>query len=103
MDEFQIIDGVRRAKAAQLAGHATILAEIMSRQGTIESTVHVQIGALRSPKQFIQRITSADEQRWQRAVRGAQQQQLPYPPILIRRGSRGILVADVDFDFGAAP
>jgi hypothetical protein len=55
MDEFQIIDGVRRAKAAELQGHTTILAEVLSAQGTLESTTRVPIGALRSPKHFIQR------------------------------------------------
>lgn len=69
--EFEILEGVRRAKAADLAGHIELRAEILDRSGRLIATADVPLSALRSPNDAIRRRTRTDEDRWARAVRGA--------------------------------
>lgn len=99
-DHYQIIDGVRRAKAARLAGHSSICAEIVDRNGHITEESQVAIDVLLSPKRAVRRITKADEERWGRALKGAKNSELPFPPILIQPGEKGTAMHDVSFDFG---
>lgn len=101
--EFEITDGVRRAKAAFVAGHTSIQAELIDRNGKRVGQFDVPIEALYSPKAEIRRVTRVDEYRWRRAVQGASQAALPFPPILVQIGSRGTKIRDVQFDFGGRP
>jgi|ERR1043166_4897717 hypothetical protein len=101
---YQIMDGVRRAKAAQLFGHSAIDAEVVDTSGQSLGAAELPIDALRSPKAQIRRITKADETRWKRAVAGAKKSALSYPPIVVQPCTeRGTRVEDVDFDFGVTP
>jgi hypothetical protein len=102
---YRIMDGVRRAKAAHMSRRTHIQAEVIDPGGVSLGEADVPINALRSPKAQIRRITPADESRWDRALRGAQQAALPYPSITIQPigSEQGIKLEDVDFDFGGQP
>jgi len=98
------MEGVRRAKAAQMFGHTRIRAEVIDPTGKSLGEGEIPIDALRSPKVLIRRITPADARRWQRVLAGAQQAVLPYPSITIQpSGEQGTTIADVGFDFGGNP
>ncbi len=85
-------------------GHAQVRAEIVGPNGQSLGECEVPIDALRSPKRMIRRITPADEARWNRAVAGATQPVLPYPPLTIQPSTQqGTKIADVGFDFGGTP
>lgn len=101
---YRVMDGVRRAKAAQLLGHSLIPAEVVDASGLSVGECDMPINMLRSPKALIRRITTADETRWIRAIAGANQPVLPYPPITVQPDvERGTRFEDVDFDFGGQP
>lgn len=101
---YRIMDGVRRAKAAQISGHPQIRAEVIGPTGHSLGEGEIPLDALRSPKALIRRVTSADETRWRRAVSGAQQPVLPYPPIAVQpSGDQGTRMEDIGFDFGGNP
>lgn len=70
---YRVMEGVRRAKAAQLFGHRTIRAEVVNARGLSLGEADLPIDSLRSPKFTVRRVTRADETRWQRAVAGAKQ------------------------------
>src|SRR5689334_15904327 len=98
---YRVMEGVRRAKAAHLSGHAQIRAEVIDPAGQSLGEGEIPIDALRSPKALIRRITPADETRWNRALTGARQAVLPYPPITVHPGAQhGTRIEDVGFDFG---
>lgn len=86
---YRIMEGVRRAKAAHLCGHTQIRVEVIDSSGQSLSECDLPLDALRSPKRSIRRITSADENRWNRAMSGAQQTVLPYPPIIVEPSVNG--------------
>jgi len=101
---YRVMDGVRRAKAASLNGHAELHAEVIDPKGQSLGECAVPVDALRSPKALIRRITPADETRWNRAAAGANQVVLPYPPITVQPSTeQGTRIEDVDFDFGGNP
>ncbi len=103
-DLYRIMDGVRRAKAAWMSGHAVVRAEVVDASGQSLGAGDVPIDALRSPKALIRRITRADEGRWNRALAGARQIVLPFPPLTIQPCSdTGTKIEDVDFDYGGLP
>ena len=102
---YEIIDGLRRAKAVQLAGGHTILARLYDAVGgQFVLEFEVPIDCLRSPhKQSIRLVSRADKLRWRRAEDGARQPPLPFPPIEIQNGHRGVKIEDVTFDLGLGP
>jgi len=71
----------RRAKAAYQAGHTQIQTEVVEPNGQSLGEGAIPVDALRSPKALIRRITPADETR---AIAGASQAVLPYPPITVQ-------------------
>jgi len=98
---YHILDGVRRAKAAQMLGHADIRAEVIGESGQSLGEGEIPIKVLRSPKTLIRRLTSADETRWSRVLAGAQEDVLSFPPITVQPSrERGTRIEDVGFDFG---
>lgn len=101
---YRVMDGVRRAKAAHLLGHTLIRALVVDASGQALGECDIPLDLLRSPKTLIRRITTADETRWKRAIAGANQSVLPYPPITIQPDAdKGTRIEDVDFDFGGQP
>jgi hypothetical protein len=102
-DTYRISEGIRRAKAAKLAGHNRILAEVFHADGTSLGVHWLPLDALFAWNSTIRRVTRADEIRWKRAESGARQVVLPYPPILVYHSQRGTALADVQFDFVGNP
>jgi hypothetical protein len=101
---YRIMDGVRRAKAAQMFGHTRIRAEVIDPLGHSLGEGDLPIDALRSPKTRIRRVTLADEARWNRAVVGGHQAILPYGPITVQpTAESGTKIEDIEFDFGGGP
>ncbi|MBK8069011.1 MAG: RHS repeat-associated core domain-containing protein [Rhodanobacteraceae bacterium] len=92
-ETFEIIDGVRRAKAADLVGNATI-------PGTVAGggAQDIPVAALLSPnKSSIDVSTPVAMDRYMR-VQEATQNGVVLPPIQVQPGSRGTPIKDVDFD-----
>jgi len=91
---YQIVDGVRRAKAFELNGSNSVRAAILQQDGTLGPEFDVPIDSLRSPKDAIDMSTQFMADRFWRlwhAVRAG----LQLPPILIEPGNRGSLIKDV--------
>src|SRR5260370_38234304 len=101
---YCVMDGVRRAKAAQMAGFSHIRAEVVDPAGHSLGEGQIPIDALRSPKPVIRRVPRADETRWKRVQAGARKTTLPFPPVVVQpSGDIGTRIEDVGFDFGANP
>lgn len=49
MQTFEIVEGVRRAKAFELAGLSTIRAVVQNQDGTLGPEMEVPLDSLRSP------------------------------------------------------
>jgi cell fate regulator YaaT (PSP1 superfamily) len=102
-ETFEIIDGVRRAKAAELAGKATVVVQVDDGTGRLSSPIEVQIDPLRSPhKSTIDLATQAALDRWLDVFRRAKQGSMP-PPIMVRRGSKAMKISDVEFERRGSP
>jgi hypothetical protein len=83
----------------------TVPARLFDAQsGKLIREFDVAIENLRSPyKDSIRRITIADQLRWDRIENAARRFPSSLPPIAIIRGTRGVKVEDITFDFGAGP
>jgi hypothetical protein len=102
---YEIINGVRRAEAMQMAGRQTIRARSYAAGGgRFIREFDVPLHQLRSPhKSAIRLVSRADHVRWQRIVSAAKLDPVPFPAIEIQDGARGAKVEDVSFDFGPKP
>ena len=102
---YEIIEGVRRAKAARLAGHHQIRAKVYDASGAVLLEVRdISLDDLYCPsKSVIERITPRQERRWQDVWRAASRQPPIFPPIAVRAGSRGVPLDQVGFDFRGVP
>ena len=95
---YEIIDGVRRAKASQLAGQTEIAAVTIPGQ-TIP--FQVSLDDLRARFNMIDASSSqAAKGRWDRAVAGTRVRPRPFHPILVtpisaKRASKLIKITDV--------
>jgi hypothetical protein len=94
---FEIVDGVRRAKAAELAGRTTISAEIRVG-GKVVGTTEVPLSTLRSPFKDAIDVSSspAQMQRFQSILKGTRAGDA-LPPITVQPGARGPSIFDVFF------
>jgi hypothetical protein len=88
-----IVDGVRRAKAWQLAGAATVRAVVLYPDGKTGPEQDVSIDWLRSPKSGIDMSPARQADRFWRVIQSGLGGRLP--AILISPGSQGTLVKDV--------
>jgi hypothetical protein len=91
LDNFEIIDGVRRAKAADLLGHHRIWA-VVDDAGAEQQ---VPVRSLLSPKQAIDVSTPRERQRWLNVRSGMADEPDLLPPIIVRRGSSGVPIRDL--------
>lgn len=96
-ETYEIVDGVRRAKAASELGRPTIQARVNEndKPGLV---VDVDIDSLYSPKDTIE--TGGDGfSRWRKVLRAVERGTFtdgePVPPIAVKHGSRGTLIRDV--------
>jgi hypothetical protein len=94
---FEILDGVRRAKAAELTGRQTIRAEVQVR-GKVVETLEAPLSSLRSPFKDAIEISGSPRQlqRWQ-DVLDATKAGEALPPIAVQPGSQGPSIFDVFF------
>jgi len=92
---FEILDGVRRSKAVEMAGGSTIRAEVIGSGGRI---VEVPLDALRSPKTVIDATTNSGLSRWLNTLRQTLGGSEP-PPILVQPGARGTPIPQVTVEF----
>jgi RHS repeat-associated protein len=90
---FQILDGVRRATAANLNGATTIQAEIFDANMVSQGIQEVPISSLLSPKGFID-LNGSGLYRWNRVLDGTQSG-AELPPIQITPGNFGTLIKNV--------
>jgi hypothetical protein len=97
-DVYEILDGVRRAKAAQTVGRTTIPARIDDGSGALGPVIDLPIDQLRSPKDLIDVSTVAKFRRFKESLDKARQGSIP-PPIIVMRGKRGRSINDVGFQF----
>jgi ParB-like chromosome segregation protein Spo0J len=88
---YRIIDGVRRAKAAELAGQKTIWAEV--GESRLERKIPVR--SLPSPNVVIDLRESDQRERWLNIKEGMAEEPDLFPPITIRRSSGGFPLAMV--------
>jgi hypothetical protein len=95
---YEIVDGVRRAKAAQMSGLEAIPARIDDGTGALGPVLELQITSLRSPKDDIDISTTAKFQRFKNTFDKTRRGSLP-PPIIVVRGGGGRLISDVGFNF----
>ncbi len=94
---YLIMEGVRRAKAAQLHGHSFIRTEVVDQSGRSLGETDIPLDSLRSPKRSIGRATPTEQARWQRADEGAKQAVLPFPKIVVQPTKQaGTALHDVD-------
>jgi len=94
---FEILDGVRRAKAADLVGNSTIPAEIIGADGRLIGTQNVPINQLLSPKPSIDVSTVDYWDRFMNTLNQTKAGSVP-PPIKITPGVNGTPIPNVPLD-----
>ncbi len=96
--DYQIINGVRRAKAAHLMEKQTISARVQNPDGTLQPMIQVTLDSLRSPyKDAIDLITQTDVDRWHDVQTGTQRGD-PLPPIIIQPEETGVTLNGLEFN-----
>ncbi len=94
---FEIIDGVRRAKAFEQSGAATVRVVVQQADGTQGPEQEVTIDCLRSPHKAAIDLTSPGQRhryrRIENAIRTGQGALLPL--LVVRPGTRGTRVKDL--------
>jgi hypothetical protein len=97
-DVYAIVDGVRRAKAAQMVGRQTVPAQIDDGTGALGPVTDLPIESLRSPKDAIDVSTTAKFRRFKETLDKTRLGSVP-PPLIVIRGGRGRSIPDVEFNF----
>ncbi|MES2737425.1 MAG: hypothetical protein V4672_13960 [Verrucomicrobiota bacterium] len=94
---YEISDGVRRSKAADMNGNSTIKASVQQADGT-SILQDVPVDSLHSPfKSSIDVSTPAKRDRFER-VKEATETGKQLPPIQVNPGNRGPKIRDVTLD-----
>lgn len=91
MPTFEIIDGVRRAKAAEMAGHSTIWALVEGESAEQK----IRICDLLSPKKTIDIRQPRERRRWINVRDGMAVEPDLLPPIVVRLGTIGVQISEV--------
>ena len=95
---YEIVDGVRRAKAAQLNGNKKINAQILDEKDRLVGQGDLPIDSLRSPKSSINLTNSqVNMDRFMDTLDRTKAGSRP-PHITVTRGNRGTNIKDVGFD-----
>ncbi len=89
---FEIGEGVRRSKAADILSQETINARII-REGQKDEFRDIPLSSLRSPKEVINASNLTDAERMANVLEGTRKGVMP--PIDVRPGSRGTPIKDV--------
>lgn len=100
-EAFEIMDGVRRAKAASMAGHASIAAEIYDASGgTLLGKQDILLESLLSPNKGIIDVSNLTDIDRFASIHGATLKGTSLPPIKVTSGSGGVPVSKITFNFG---
>lgn len=93
---YEIAEGVRRSKAADIMGHQTITARII-REGQEDVFQEIPISSLRSPKDVIDVRNFDDADRFATTLQKTRQAPVSQGngAIDVRPGSRGVPISDV--------
>jgi len=95
---FEILDGVRRAKANDLLGNQTVSANIFNADSQLIGQQNIPISSLLSPnKAAIDLSTQTAVDRYM-SIQNALRQGQALPPINVMQGSRGAPVSQIIFD-----
>ncbi len=89
---FWIDDGVRRAKAAQIAGHREIWAQVAGSP----TERKLPLDSLLSPKKTIDVRAPVERQRWENVKAGMAEEPDLFPPINVVPGPQGTPLKDVE-------
>jgi hypothetical protein len=97
-ETYEIVDGIRRAKAAELLGRQHINARIIDEDGNTITQSEVPLDVLRSPHKTT--IDVSTQRKWDRFIKTFNKTRagLTPPDILITPGSNGPRLKDVTFD-----
>src|SRR4051794_1661666 len=89
MDTFEILSGVRRAKAAESVGRATVTAEVLDPGGRLIAVRELPLTVLLSPKGILDlRSRAADLIRFRR-LQSLLLAGVTLDPIQVQPGTRG--------------
>ena len=94
---YEILDGVRRAKAALLAGKKTVPVNVVDESGRLAEVRDVSIAALRSPRDTIDASRPETLDRFMTIFNLTLAGWVP-PPLHVQVGRRGTPVAAVRID-----
>jgi hypothetical protein len=94
---FEILDGVRRAKAAAELGQETIQAEVVVGEKVVQ-TGEVPVSAPAVSEGLDRARHAFQTSGWLRVLNGTRDGDA-LPPIRVQPGSSGTPVSDVDFTF----
>ena len=94
---YEIIDGVRRVKAAEVAGRRSIAAQVYRDRSSIE-VLEVSLSQLYSPTKLAIDVSSSPQAmaRWKRVLDATLAGEI-LDPIIVRPGSRGPRILEVFF------
>ena len=92
--EYEILEGLRRAKAAQEEGHTTVRGYI-SDGGRYSPIVDLPIDKLHCPSKDFIDLSGEGWRRWMKIKIGMERGDI-FPPIIVVPGSRGKLVKDIE-------
>ncbi len=97
-ETFEIIDGIRRAKAHEFLGKQSIPAEISDAAGNLLEIREVPLEALRvNAKSSIDVSTLKNWERFMHTL-DLVKAGSPTPPIIVRAGNRGCKLAEIWLD-----
>jgi hypothetical protein len=95
---YEIIDGVRRAKAAEFLGKETIVAKIYDENDKLLDIKEISIDSLFSPNKLtIDFFTEKSKDRFMETLNLAKSGSTP-PPIFVTPGCKGPKICDVTLD-----
>lgn len=92
---YKIVDGVRRAKAAEMLGKEAIEA-LVQKGDKIVGKVHLDPASLASPKAAIDVSNPTNMQRWTSVLQGTGNGDA-LPPIIVQLGNSGTPIPFVGF------
>ncbi|CAM2068050.1 RHS repeat-associated core domain-containing protein [Sulfidibacter corallicola] len=93
-ETYEILDGVRRSKAADLTNQKTIKAEIFDKNDRLVRSDDVPLDRLKSPKEKI----DLSNGRFQDTMKRTKEGRTP-PPIQVTPGNKGTPIKEVGFEF----
>ena len=93
---FEIIDGLRRAKAAELVGYQTITAYILDQESKIIDTRELSLDLRKEPES----IDVSHQRKMDRFMEILNQIKSgsTLPPIMVQLGNRGLKIREVSLD-----